>query len=161
MSADSADTELKAGIASAFLYTLAVTVVIVGLLNSMPGIPGLDQALRDLTGRDWFTIRKYPTEWFYPIAFGVMMVCVALKHSMWRGWQDRSPIRRGLGLVLDIALVVAAIGISLTYVIEIESICLFDRISGERERLIADLGDKKPDASFSGIPTTAKNSAKA
>ena len=153
MSADSANTELKAGIASAILYTLAVAIVIVGLLNSMPGVPGLDEALRALTGRDWFTIRKYPTEWFYPIAFGAMMVCVALKHSMWRSWRDKTAGRRGLGLVLDIALVVAALGISLTYVIEIESICLFDRLSGERERLIAEAMAKEREiAELYGLP---------
>lgn len=38
------------GFASVLLYCLAVAIVVVGLLNSMPGIPGLDEKLRHVTG---------------------------------------------------------------------------------------------------------------
>lgn len=118
------------------LYGLSVFIVIVGLINAMPGIPGLDNSVRDLTGLDWLSIRRFPTEWFYPAAFAVMMLCVVLKNSMWRDWADRSATRRRFGLFMDIAMVFAACAISLTYVIEIESICLIDQITGERARLI-------------------------
>ncbi|MGB1577706.1 MAG: hypothetical protein ACPG9S_06790, partial [Flavobacteriales bacterium] len=37
-----------------FLYWLAVGLVVIGMLNSIPGIPGFDEGLRDLTGQDWF-----------------------------------------------------------------------------------------------------------
>ena len=119
------------------LYILTLSLVCFGLLNSMPGIPGLDAGVREITGWDWLSIRKFPTEWFYPLAFAVMMICVVLKHSMWRDWKDRSAARRRLGLTLDIALAVMAITISLTYVVEIESICLIDQLNGDRARLIA------------------------
>ncbi|MCP4319612.1 MAG: TRAP transporter fused permease subunit [Hyphomicrobiales bacterium] len=119
----------------------------------MPGIPGLDGALRQLTGWEWFGIRKFPTEWFYPIAFVAMMVCVALRHSIWKSWSDRSASLRALGLFLDIALVTMAIGISMTYVVEIESICLIDQLTGERERLIAEaLVKEKEIAELYGLP---------
>ena len=39
---------------------------------------------------------------------------------------------------MDIALVVAAFAISLTYLIEIDSVCLIDTITGERARIIAE-----------------------
>ena len=145
--------EMGDGFASVLLYCLAVAIVVVGLLNSMPGIPGLDEKLRHVTGWEWFGIRKYPTERFYPIAFAAMMMCVALKHSVWRSWRNRSASRRRLGLLLDIALVVMALGVSLTYVVEIESICLIDQLTGDRERLIAEaLAKEKEIAELYGLP---------
>ena len=119
------------------VYWLALALVIVGLLNAMPGIPGVDAAFAGLFGFKDFAIRKYPYEYFYPIAFAVMMIIVALKHSLWRELADSSPIRRRLGLALDIALVAAAVAISLTYMVEIEAVCLIDQITGERAELIA------------------------
>lgn len=126
------------GLASRAVYVLSILIVLVGLANATPGIPGLDAGARSLTGLDWLTLRKFPTEWFYPIAFSAMMLCVALKHSMWRDWIGNSIAWRRFGLFMDIALVVAALMISFTYLIEIESICLIDQISGQRALLLAD-----------------------
>ena len=119
------------------LFWLALVIVIAGLMNATPGIPGLDTGLRDLTGLDWLKIRRFPTEWFYPLAFALMMLCVVLKNSMWRAWAEAGPVKRRFGLAFDLAMVLAAFTISVTYVVEIESICLIDRITGERARLIA------------------------
>ncbi len=119
------------------VYWLALLFVIVGLLNAMPGIPGIDEAFTNFIGFENFVIRKYPYEYFYPIAFALMMIIVALKHSLWRGFADSSTIIRRMGLGLDIALVVAAVAISLTYMIEIEAVCLVDQITGKRADLIA------------------------
>lgn len=124
--------------ASRALYVLSILIVLAGLANATPGIPGLDTGARALTGLDWLSLRKFPTEWFYPIAFSAMMLCVALKHSMWLSWADQSATKRRFGLFMDLALVVAAFAVSLTYVIEIESICLIDQITGERALLLAD-----------------------
>jgi len=103
----------------------------------MPGIPGIDDAFAGFLGFKNFTIRKYPYEFFYPIAFAVMMIIVALKHSLWRELANSSPLRRKLGLALDVALILAAIAISLTYMVEIEAVCLIDQVTGERAELIA------------------------
>ncbi len=119
------------------VYWLALLLVIVGLLNAMPGIPGVDEAFNNFPGFKDFVIRKYPYEFFYPIAFALMMIIVALKHSLWRSFINRSSLTRKLGLGLDIALVVAAVAISLTYMIEIEAVCLVDQITGKRADLIA------------------------
>lgn len=153
MTEDSNTNEVGNSFASLLLHGLAVSIVAVGLLNSMPGIPGLDGAIRDLTGIEWLRVRKFPTEWFYPVAFAAMMVCVVLRHSIWKSWSGRTVSRRGLGLFLDIALVVMALGISLTYVVEIESICLIDQLTGDRERLIAKaLAKEKEIAELYGLP---------
>ena len=120
------------------LYGLTVLMVVIGLVNSTPGLPGYDNWAANLLGQDGAKFRKFPFEWFYPLFFALMMLIVALKHSMWRDWKDRSPSRRRFGLFLDIALVVMAFTIALTYLVEIEAICLVDRITGERARLIAE-----------------------
>lgn len=118
------------------IYLLALAFVIVGILNVTPAIPGWDDVWKNLTGNDHFRIRRYSTEWLFPLAFFTMMLVVALKHSMWRSWADESPAKRGFGLFMDIALLVAAAAISLTYLIEIESVCLLDVITGDRARLV-------------------------
>ncbi len=126
----------KPGLSVKILYWLSVLMVLVGLLNSTPGIPGYDDLAVSLLGRGDATFRKFSFEWFYPVFFALMMLIVALKHSMWRDWQDRTPIRRKFGLFLDIALVITAFTIALTYLIEIEAICLIDQVTGDRARLI-------------------------
>ena len=118
-------------------YWLALLLVLIGLINITPAIPGWDDLWKNLTGNDFFKIRRYPTEWFYPITFFWMMMIVALKQSMWRSWIKKNPIIRGLGLLFDIALLIAAAAIALTYLIEIEAICLIDVFTGDRERLVA------------------------
>lgn len=133
-----AEAETKVGPKSRslkVLYWLAVAMVIVGLFNSTPGIPGYDGLVASIFGQG-VQFRKFPFEWFYPFFFFVMMLVVALKHSMWRDWVDRTPLRRRFGLLLDLALVAMAFTISITYLVEIEAICLFDQITGDRARLI-------------------------
>jgi len=148
------ETEENSSVAThRFLYGLSIFIVIIGLLNSIPGIPNLDNAVKEISGIDWLTIRKFPTEWFYPIAFFLMMACVTLKHSMWREWRSSSIAKRRFGLFMDLALIAAALAISLTYVIEIESICLIDQITGERARLISEaLETEKSIAEMMGLP---------
>ncbi|MFK7752346.1 MAG: TRAP transporter permease [Sedimentitalea sp.] len=121
---------------NAFVYALALFFVFLGVVNAMPTIPGWDDFWRDLTGFEKLKVRSFATEWFYPIVFFIMMSVVALRHSMWRDW--RGTRRAGFGLAMDVALVVAAGAISLTYLIEIDSVCLYDTITGERARLIAE-----------------------
>ncbi|MEM8740723.1 MAG: TRAP transporter large permease subunit, partial [Pseudomonadota bacterium] len=134
-------------------YWLAFLLVLVGLINAIPGIPGLDEAARALTGDAGFRVRKFSYETFYPLVFALMMTVVALKHSIWRTWAQRTPARRGLGLVMDIALVVMAVTLSATYLIEIEAVCLIDQITGERAELIAkSLAEEREFAELYGLP---------
>ncbi len=128
----------KRSFALKLLYFLSVGMVLIGLANATPGIPGYDAWAASLLGSEGAQFRRFPFEWFYPIFFALMMLIVALKHSVWRHWRDRSPAWAAFGMALDIAFVAMALTISLTYLIEIESICLVDRITGERARLIAE-----------------------
>lgn len=129
-------TQQRTGIES-LVYWLGLLLVFVGLLNVTPSIPGWDDLWRSVTGIDHFKIRRFPTEWLYPIIFFWMMLIVALKHSMWRSWTDKPTITRGFGLFLDIALVVAAAIISLSYLTELEAVCLIDVVKGDRAGLVA------------------------
>lgn len=132
------EVESKSDFGLKLLYFLTVFMVIVGLLNSTPGIPGYDSFAEQITGSKGFLFRKFPFEYFYPFFFVLMMLIVALKHSMWRDWKDRSPARRKFGLFLDIALVTMAVVIAITYMAEIESVCIVDQITGTRAALIAE-----------------------
>ena len=117
------------------VYVLALVFVFIGIVNSTPSIPGWEGLWQNITGVEKLKVRAFATEWFYPIVFFIMMLIVALKHSMGRSWRGTS--RAGLGKFMDVALVVAAAAISLTYLIEIDSVCLIDSITGERARIMA------------------------
>jgi len=119
------------------VYWLGLLLVVVGLLNVTPSIPGWDDLWRSITGIENFKIRRFPSEWLYPITFFWMMLIVALKHSMWRSWPDKNALTRRLGLFLDFALVFAAAIISLSYLTELEAVCLIDVIKGDRAALVA------------------------
>lgn len=135
------------------LYVLSVAFVLVGLLNATPAIPGLDALIHDLSGSDDLTIRRYPIEYFYPLTFFVMMLIVTLKHSIWREWFHQGAVRRGVGLAMDAALVLAAFAVSVTYLTELQAVCLVDQITGERAELIIKLLEiEKKNAALFGLP---------
>lgn len=141
------------GFGKRVVYFLSISLVLIGLVNAMPGIPGLDDWVRDVTGDPRFIIRKFPFEYYYPFFFALMMLTVALHHSMWRSWAGKSGLRRGFGLFMDLALVAMAIGISLTYIVEVESVCLIDQFTGDRARLFAEaMKIEKENAAIFGLP---------
>ena len=143
----------QGGLAKRILAVLSVGFVLIGLVNAMPGFPGLDNWARSMAGSQSFAIRKFTFEYFYPIMFLIMMAIVALEHSAWRKWVDKSPIQRYIGLMLDLLLVLMALAISLTYMTEIQAICLIDQITGERVRLIEhSLVIAKETAALFGLP---------
>lgn len=153
MSAKENSVSERTGLSTRLVYWLAVLLVVLGMVNAMPGIPGLDQLAVDLTGNPNFIIRKFPYEYYYPFAFALMMLIVAIHHSMRRAWAKKSNLRRNSGLFLDIALVVMALTISLTYLTEIDSVCMVDQFTGDRARLIAEsMVIEKENAELFGLP---------
>ena len=147
------ETAEKSDLALRIAGVLAFILVIVGLVNSIPGVPGLDDLALDLTGSKDFRVRKFSYETFYPLVFILMMTIVALKHSMWRDWAGRTPLRRAFGLFMDFALIAMAVALGLTYLIEIEAVCLIDQITGERAELIArSLAEEREFAELYGLP---------
>lgn len=132
-------------------YVVALVLVVMGMLYSTPTIPGWDNFWRAVTGVENLKVRAFKTEYFYPLSFFVMMMVVALSQSIWREWRGTS--RAWLGAFLDIALIVAAAAISLTYLIEIDSVCLIDQVTGTRAQLIAQaLEAEKAVAETLGLP---------
>jgi TRAP transporter 4TM/12TM fusion protein len=117
---------------------LALILVVVGMLNTMPEIPGLQDWARELTGRPFFRISGFPTEFFFPPMFFMMMLIVVLDASVYRAWSAEKPKWAWAGLLLDIGLITAAFLGAFGYLVEIDSVCLIDQITGERARLIAD-----------------------
>ena len=117
---------------------LAFLLVLVGMVNTLPEIPGLQNWARELTGIRFFRISGFPPEYFFPPVFILMMVIVALDASLYRAWRETRPKWAWLGAALDIGLVIAALLGALGYWIEIDSVCLIDQITGERARLIED-----------------------
>ena len=67
------------------VYWLAVSLVIVGLLNVTPAIPGWDRLWQTMTGLEQFR-SALSNRYLYPILFVWMMVIVALAHSIWRSF---------------------------------------------------------------------------
>ncbi|MDA9047468.1 TRAP transporter large permease subunit [Planktomarina temperata] len=131
--------ELSKSLGIKCFYFLSIVMVLLGLINATPGIPGYDDLVAQITGREGATFRRFPFEWFYPFFFSLMMIIVAFKHSLWRSWRDRSPLKRRFGLFMDIALALMAVVISITFYIEIEAICLIDQFTGDRARLISEI----------------------
>ena len=153
MRQSSPTSDSKENTGGQIVYWLAVALVILGLLNVTPAIPGWDGLWKSITGIEYFKIRRFPTEWLYPILFLWMMVIVTLKHSIWRTWNDSSALKRRLGLALDVALILAGVAISVTYLIELEAVCLIDVMTGDRARLVAQALQSEVDYSeMMGLP---------
>ncbi len=150
MSDSGSPAPLAASFSVRFGYWLAFAFVVVGLFNAMPGIPGLDPLIAQITGQNTLRIRRFPYEYFYPLAFFVMMLIVAVRQVNARKAIGK---RKPLALALDLALVVMAASISLAYLNEIQSVCLFDQLSGDRARLIEEaLKIEKENALMFGMP---------
>ena len=140
------------GVLRGVALTLGLTLVIIGLMNTMPSIPGLDEWVERVLGDD-MSIRRFPYEFLYPLVFVIMMVAVAIQNSFARDFRARGAGWFGFGLAMDIALVVAAIAIALGYLVEIDSVCLIDQVTGERAELIAKaLQEEKEFNESMGLP---------
>ncbi len=123
-------------------FVLSLALVLVGMLNTMPEIAGLQDWAREITGQPFFRVSGFAPEYLYPPVFLVMMVIVALNASVYRQWKHRGPLLASLGLMLDLGLVLGAFLGALGYLVEIDSVCLFDQITGERARLIEEAAER-------------------
>ncbi|MEM7523142.1 MAG: TRAP transporter fused permease subunit [Pseudomonadota bacterium] len=115
---------------------LALILVLVGMVNTLPEIAGLQDWARELTGRPLFRVSGFPTEYFFPPVFLLMMTIVVFDASVFRAWRVEKPHLAWLGLLLDIGLLTAAFLAAFGYLVEIDSVCLIDQVTGERARLI-------------------------
>lgn len=147
------ETQKRTDLGEKLALGLGLILVVIGLLNTLPSIPGLEEALRNLTGLPNLAIRKFPYDFLFPICFVLMMLVVALKHSFLRTHRATGRGSFTGSLLIDILLVVAAVGISAAYFIEIDSVCLIDQVTGKRAELIAKaLAEEIEFAELYGLP---------
>lgn len=129
-----------------FAMVLALILVLAGMLHTLPEIAGLQDWARQVTGQPFFRISGYPTEYFFPPVFVLMMAIVVFDASIYRAWKIEKPHLAWLGLLLDIGLLLAACLGALGYLVEIDSVCLIDQITGERARLIEEAAQRSQNA---------------
>ncbi|MEZ5658012.1 MAG: TRAP transporter fused permease subunit [Burkholderiaceae bacterium] len=122
----------------AIALAIGLIFVLIGLVHNTPSIPGLDEMVTRWAQNPTFSIRKFPYEWLYPLAFAMMMVIVVCQHSIARHMRDRHTAWRAFGWFMDAAMLIMSLMVAATYLIEIESICLIDQFTGERAKLIAE-----------------------
>ena len=126
-------------------------LVLVGMVNNIPSIPGLEKSIANIFNVDSVLIRKFPYQWLHPIAFTMMMVVTVLKHSFFRDAKTNSG--KKLGIIFDILMLFITSLMAVTYLIEIDSVCLIDQITGERAKLIAEsLKEEIAFAELYGLP---------
>ncbi len=149
----SASGETAPDPASRLALALGFGLVIIGMTNTHPAIPGLEPLIRTVLGADNLVIRKFSYEYLFPFCFVIMMTIVALRHSFVRAFLGRGALSRVGCVFMDGALVVMAVAISASYLIEIDSVCLIDQTTGERAALIARaLREEKEFAELYGLP---------
>ena len=118
---------------------LAFFVVLFGMANNLPNVPGLLEAVQSIPGLGWLPrLSKYDTEYFFPLMFVLMTTIALLQSSLTKDWRAESPVKRRLGIAFDIAMLTTILGIASAYLIEHEQVCLLDVVSGERARLMAE-----------------------
>ena len=129
-----------------------ILLAIIGMVHTLPTLPGLDEWV----GIGWKPIayyQKFPFQYLNPLVFVLMMTIVVLKHSFYQTYRHKNGIIPHLGLAADILFVLMAYAVAWTYLMEIESVCIIDRITGERQALIAKaLAAEKDFALSMGLP---------
>lgn len=121
---------------------LALALVIVGMINTMPEISGLRDWARAVTGNPFFRVSGFPPEYLYPPFFVLMMVIVTLDASVYRDWRQGGGARAFAGAALDAGLIIAAVLGAVGFLVEIDSVCLIDQLTGERARLILEAAER-------------------
>ena len=117
---------------------LAFLLVVMGMVNNLPNIPGLLDAIRSIPGLGGLPrISKFSSEFFFPLIFAFMMVIALLTTSFAREWRQQSRAKHALGITLDVLMLLTTISLVLAYLVEHDQVCLIDTLSGERARLMA------------------------
>lgn len=130
---------------------IGLLLVFLGMINNIPSIPGLEHTIASIFNLEAVLIRKFPYEWLHPIAFVMMMLVTILKHSFFRDAQSVTGKR--VGILFDITMLFVTSLMAITYLIEIDSVCLIDQITGERAKLIAEsLKEEIAFAELYGLP---------
>ena len=118
---------------------LAFILVLMGMANNLPNIPGLLEAVRSIPGlAELPRLSKYNSEFFFPLAFAFMMVIALLTSSFANDWRNEARAKYYFGIAFDILMLVMIIGMAIVYMIENEQLCLIDTLNGDRARAMAE-----------------------
>ncbi|MBT3990276.1 MAG: TRAP transporter large permease subunit [Rhodospirillaceae bacterium] len=118
---------------------LAFILVLMGMANNLPNIPGLLETIRMIPGLENLPrITKYSPEFFFPLTFAFMMVIALLTSSFAKDWRNEKPAKYYLGILLDVLLLTTIIGMAVIYLVENEQVCLIDTLNGDRGRAMAE-----------------------
>jgi TRAP-type uncharacterized transport system fused permease subunit len=128
------DESLMRSLAMVFAFIL----VIVGMVNNLPNIPGLLDTVRSVPGLENLSrISKFSSEFFFPIVFALMMIVALMTTSFGKSWRNEGRAKMLAGIGLDGLFLLTTIMIMLAYWIEHDQVCLIDTLNGERARLMA------------------------
>ena len=120
-------------------FGLAFILVLMGLANNLPNIPGLLELIQSIPGLSELPrISKYNSEFFFPLTFTFMTVVVLLRSSFGREWKQEGGGKYILGILIDILMLSVIITFSLFYLVENEQVCLIDTLNGDRARAMAE-----------------------
>ena len=120
-------------------YSLAFILVLMGMANNLPNIPGLLEAIQSIPGLgDLPRISKFNSEFFFPLTFIFMTVVAMLRSSFGRDWKNQGSGKYICGISLDLFMLTVVITFGLFYLIENEQVCLIDTLNGDRARAMAE-----------------------
>ena len=118
---------------------LGFILVVMGMANNLPNVPGLVETIRLIPGLEGLPrLSKYNPEYFFPITFSFMVVISVLGASFARTWWTQPIHKRTLGIALDVSVFLVTIVVVAVYLIEHDQVCLIDQFTGERARLMAE-----------------------
>jgi TRAP transporter 4TM/12TM fusion protein len=122
---------------------LGFTLVVIGMVNNLPTIPGLLESIQSIPGLSGLPrLSKYNPEYFFPLMFAIMLFICLLTSSFGKDWYNRSTTHRYTGIAIDLSMLAITFLVTLGYLMDNDSVCLIDQLSGERARLIA-LGEAR------------------
>ena len=99
---------------------LGFILVVMGMANNLPNIPGLVEAVRLIPGlSDLPRLSKYNPEYFFPLTFTFMVVISLLGASLAQSWWSEPFHKKSLGIMLDILMIIITIVLVFGYLIAV------------------------------------------
>lgn len=130
-----ADTGFMRNLGMVFAFIL----VVVGMVNNLPNIPGLLETVRSIPGLENLPrISKFNSEFFFPIVFALMMIVALMSTSFGKAWRKEGTAKMLAGAGLDGLFLLTTLMVMVAYWIEHDQVCLIDTINGDRARLMAE-----------------------
>lgn len=123
---------------------LSFVLVVLGMMNNLPNIPGLLELVQSAPGLHWVPrLSKFDGDYFFPLSFALMMVIALLNLSFAKAWGDHSSPKKALGWAIDVLMFITIAAIVFVYFAENDQVCLLDVLNGERARLMDEMAARR------------------